>query len=1117
MKKSLLKDSFKEITKTYKRFISILLMAFLGVGFFAGVRATSPDMKLTIDKLLDNKNVYDINVISTLGLTEDDINEISKVQGVEQVKGIYSEDVFITFEDEESVVKVFGFDSKINEPDLLEGKLPENIDECVIEMQMKNSENISLGDYIEIRENLSEDEDSSFKNTKLKVVGTIKSPLYISRDRGTTTLGSGKISYYIYVNKENINSDIYTEIDVSVKDAKKTLALDDEYDSLISKVEDNLEGIKESRQDARYNELINEANQKLSDAQNEFDTQKADGEKQISDAEQEIANAKIKIKNSEKELEDGRNTANTEIANAENQINEAQNTLIVSQETLDDQKVYFEQKKKEAEVGKKQIQDGINSINSNIQNINTNLEMLNEIKNTNEILKSLYARLEECKKQVDGPEKEQEIAYLESQISTYEAKKQLIGGNLITEEELEKQLKALQDGLNECNKNKVSLEGQLNAINTEIANGENELNSAQNKITSAWQELNNSKSQLEQNKKDVDRKFTEAENEIKKGKTELADGEKELEEKKQEFNEKIADAESKLIDAREKVNDIEKAKWYILDRYDNSGFNSYSQDTDNVKKLGEAFPIVFFIIATLISLTSMSRMVEEQRVQIGTLKALGYNSLQIMTKYIIYSLSASLIGGILGAIFGLQFFPKVIITMYQMLYNITDIVVEFNLYYTILGIGIMSLCIVGATIYTAMKELSSTPAEMMRPKAPKAGKRVFLEKIPFIWNKLNFTKKVTIRNMFRYKKRFLMTVIGIMGCTALIVTGFGLKDSISNIMDFQYVDIYNYDMMISLKNTLTKDEISSLVNELESKEEIEKCTQIYMSSEKIKNQNIEKDVQVIVTSNVEDLDRVIKLKDIKSGEKLVLNDDTVIITDKLAQLLNVNIGDEVNLSDSENNEYKVKIGGITEHYISHYIYMTSGLYEKIFNKELNTNVLLTQYSSNLTDEIENNLSKQILSNSKIASVTLTSYLIGIMDDTLSAMNFVVYVLIVSAGLLAFIVLYNLSNINISERIRELATIKVLGFYDKEVYDYITREVVLLTIIGILFGLVFGFFLNSFILGTCEIEMLRFKRIVTIQSYLLSAIITIIFTCIVNFITFFSLKKVDMIESLKSVE
>ena len=429
----------------------------------------------------------------------------------------------------------------------------------------------------------------------------------------------------------------------------------------------------------------------------------------------------------------------------------------------------------------------------------------------------------------------------------------------------------------------------------------------------------------------------------------------------------------------------------------------------------------------------------------------------------------------------------------------------------------MSLCIVGATIYTAMKELSSTPAEMMRPKAPKAGKRVFLEKIPFIWNKLNFTKKVTIRNMFRYKKRFLMTVIGIMGCTALIVTGFGLKDSISNIMDFQYVDIYNYDMMISLKNTLTKDEISSLVNELESKEEIEKCTQIYMSSEKIKNQNIEKDVQVIVTSNVEDLDRVIKLKDIKSGEKLVLNDDTVIITDKLAQLLDVNIGDEVNLSDSENNEYKVKIGGITEHYISHYIYMISGLYEKIFNKELNTNVLLTQYSSNLTDEIENNLSKQILSNSKIASVTLTSYLIGIMDDTLSAMNFVVYVLIVSAGLLAFIVLYNLSNINISERIRELATIKVLGFYDKEVYDYITREVVLLTIIGILFGLVFGFFLNSFILGTCEIEMLRFKRIVTIQSYLLSAIITIIFTCIVNFITFFSLKKVDMIESLKSVE
>lgn len=1117
MKKSLLKDSFKEILKTYKRFISILLMAFLGVGFFAGVRATSPDMNLTIDKLLDNKNVYDINVVSTLGLTNDDIDEISKLQGVEQVKGLYSEDVFISFSDEESVVKIYGLDNEINIPGLLEGKLPENIDECVIEEYMKNSENISIGDYIEIRENLSEDEESSFINTKLKVVGTVKSPLYISRDRGTTTLGSGKISYYLYVNKDNIVSDIYTEIDISVTGTKKLLALSDEYDSLISKVKDNLENIKENRQEARYNELINEANQKLNDAQNEFDTQKVDAEKKIQDAEKEIEDAKIKIKNSEKELEDGKNTANDEITNAENQINEAQNTLIISQETLDDQKIYFEQKKKEAEEGKKQIQQGIDSINPMISDITANINILNEIKNTNEILKSLYSELEECKKEVDSLEKEQKIADLESQITTYETKKQLIGGNLITEEEIEKQLKTAQAGLEECNKNKANLESQLNTINAEIVNGENELNSAQNKITSAWQELNNSKAELEKNKNDINQKFNDAEEEIKKGKKELADGEKKLIEKKQEFTEKITDAEAKLIDAREKVNDIEKAKWYILDRYDNSGFNSYSQDTDNVKKLGEVFPIVFFIIATLISLTSMSRMVEEQRIQIGTLKALGYNNLQIMTKYIIYSLSASIIGGGLGAIFGLKFFPMVIISMYQMLYNITDIVIEFNLYYTFLGIGIMSICIVGATIYTAMKELNSTPAEMMRPKAPKSGKRVLLEKIPFIWNKLNFTKKVTIRNMFRYKKRFLMTVIGIMGCTALIVTGFGLKDSISNIMDYQYVDIYNYDMMISLKNTLTNEEITSLVNELESKEKIEKCTQINMSAEQIKKGDIEKDVQVLVSNNLDDLDKVIKLKDAKSGEKLVLDDDTVIITDKLAQLLNINIGDEVNLSDSENNEYKVKIGGITEHYISHFVYMTSGLYEKIFDKEFNTNVLLTKYSSNLTDDIENNFSKEILSNPKIASVTLTSYLRGIMDDTLSAMNYVVYVLIISAGLLAFIVLYNLSNINISERIRELATIKVLGFYDKEVYDYITREVVLLTIIGILFGLIFGFFLNSFILGTCEIEMLRFKRIVTTQSYLLSAIITIIFTCIVNFITFFSLKKVDMIESLKSVE
>ncbi len=1134
MKKALLKDSIKQIKKTNKRFISILLMAFMGVGFFAGVRATSPDMKITLDTYLDKYNVYDINVVSTLGLTDDDIDAISKVDGVEKAIGTYSEDVFVTVDDEEVVVKAYALENEINELELIEGKLPQNEDECVIETSMKHG--ISIGDYIEIRENLTEDEESSFKNTKLKVVGIVKSPLYISRDRGTTTLGSGKVTYYMYVNKNNIVSDIYTGIDIIAENSKNYNAISDEYDELISKVENNLESIKEERQNARYNELISEANQKLDDAEKEFDEQKADGEKKIQDAEKEIADGKNdiakgekEIKNAEKELADGKETAEVEFANAEAQISEAETKLAMSQTEINDGNALLSAKKQEAEAGISQLQTGINTLDSKINELQESKALVENVLSTiskiDETLVMLNNTLAGYQKELETAEGDTSelvsaIEYVKTQIESMNAEKQELENYGMTSEKLNQ----INAGILECQNQKSALEVQLNQIQKELSDAENKLVSGQNQIAVGYNQLAESKATLAQKRNETAQKFTDAEKEIAKGKKEiqdaknkLAEGQQELLDKKQEFNEKIADAEGKLIDAREKVNDIENAKWYIFSRDDNSGFSSYTQDTGNVEKLGEAFPIVFFIIATLISLTTMSRMVEEERVQIGTLKALGYNKIQIMSKYIIYSLLASLIGGILGAIFGLEFFPRIIISMYQMMYDISEMVIELNRYYTVMGVAIMSICIVGATIYTANKELISTPAEMMRPKAPKAGKRVLIEKIPFIWNRFNFTQKVTARNMFRYKKRFLMTVVGICGCTALIVAGFGLKDSISKIMDYQYLDIYNYDMLIGLKNTLTKEEISTLKGNLESEDLIESCTEIYLTSDDIKNGDLEEEAQILVAESKEDLDKVIRLKDLKTGEKLNLNDNEVIITDKLSQLINVKVGDEIILSDSDENEYKVKVGGITEHYISHYVYMTKTMYENLFKEEVSTNVLLTKYTEKIDENKEYELSEKILKDSKIASITLTSYLVQIMDDTLSAMNLVVYVLIVSAGVLAFIVLYNLSNINISERIRELATIKVLGFYDKEVYDYVTREIVVLTAIGIVFGLVAGYILNSFILGTCEIGILRFKRVILPQSYLYACLITIIFTFVVNFITYFSLKKVDMIESLKSVE
>lgn len=1138
MKRALLKDSLKQIVKTNKRFISILLMAFMGVGFFAGVRATSPDMKQTLDKYLDNKNMYDINLVSTLGLTEDDINEISQIDGTEKVIGIYSEDVFVKFEDEETVVKCISYEDEINNLQILEGNLPQNIDECVVEYNMNIGKGVKIGDYIEIRENLEDDEEPSFINTKLKVVGIVRSPIYMTRDRGTTTLGSGKVSYFIYGNKNNINSDIYTEIDIAVSGSKEINTLTEDYEKLVETVEDKLNEIKPKREKFRSDEIILEANTKLEDSQREFDEEKANAEKKIADAEKEIADGKKeikkneqKIKDAEKELQDGRNTAITEFANAEAQISASETKLAEARTAATDGKAYLEAKKNEAQQGIAQINAGIETINTTQSDLEQNKALaesvllnINKIDSTLNQLNEMLKEDEELLKNATTDEEKanliQMIEYIKSQIELLNTQKQELLSYGINQEKLNQ----INTGILECQTKKAELEKQIQLINSEIAKGENEIAVAQNQIASGYEQLESSKAELAKKRNEINQKFIDAEKEIadgkkkiEEGKKELADGEKELIEKKEEFNTKIADAERKLIDAREKVNDIENAKWYIWNRYDNAGFNSYSQDCDNIEKLGNVFPIVFFIIATLISLTTMTRMVEEERVQIGTLKALGYNKFQIMSKYIIYSLVASIIGGFLGAIFGLKFFPYVIITMYQMMYDITDIVIEINKYYMFLGIGLITACIVGATIYTANKELQSTPAEMMRPKSPKPGKRVLLEKIPFIWSKLSFTQKVTVRNMFRYKKKFLMTVVGICGCTALIVAGFGLKDSISGIMDFQYVDIYDYDMMIGLKSTLTNEEKETLIKDLENKDKIEKCIVTYMFAENVKHDNYKQESQIMVIKDTQTIDEIIKLKSLKTGEKLELNENEVIITDKLSQLLNVKVGDEIKIENQDEEEVSVKISGITEHYISHYVYMTDNLYKKLYGEDVKTNVLFTKYVELLDEESEKALSKELLLNSKIASITLTSYLITTMDETLSAMNFVVYVLIISAGLLAFIVLYNLSNINISERIRELATIKVLGFYDKEVYDYVTREIVLLTIIGIIFGLVFGYILNSFILGTCEIGILRFRKTVLPQSYIIASVITIIFTTIINFITYFTLKKVDMIESLKSVE
>ena len=1077
MKKALYKDAVKEIKNTYKRFISILLMAFLGVGFFAGIRATSPDMVNTLHTYYEAQNVYDIQVLSTLGLTQEDVDAIKQIDGVKDVVGTYETDAIIEIQQAEIIAKVMCIEDT-NQPVLLEGRMPEKGTECVVEEGFLKGTNKKIGDtiQIEIEDTTNEEQEKIpyLKEKEMTIVGTVRSPLYLSQDKGTSKLGAGKINYYILIPKENINaSEVFTQIYITIENADKLITSSTAYEEKVNEIKTQIENLKEDRQQARYDKLVGNANQKVEEAQATLDKEKQEAQAKIQEATQEIEDGKKEIEDGEAQLAKNEQKVQNEFANATKQIQTGKQQIEQSEKEFLGKQQQAEQQFEKLELQKQDLQAQLESVKAGLQTIDNNCEQIEQALQ-NPLLP------------------EEEKIKLEQQ-----------------KQELEKQKASLTA-------TKSQIEDGITSIDTGIASGKQELQEGSNQIQQAKKELESKENQFYATKKTTTAQLQTARSELEEAKQKISDGEKELQENTKEFEEKIKEAEAELVDAREKIAEIEHPKWYVLDRNANTGYVSFIQDTESVANIGEVFPIVFFIVATLISLTSMTRMVEEQRTQIGTLKALGYHKVQIAAKYIMYASLACILGGILGMSVGFVLIPKVIWMMYEMMYQISDIVLSFDWYNGSIGLILMSLCMIGATIYAAWKELVNTPATLMRPKAPKMGRRVLLERLTFIWKRLSFSQKVTIRNIFRYKKRVLMTIIGILGCTSLILAGFGLKDSISQIMPNQFEKVFSYDMQISLKSGLDKSQQEQIKQYIQSKEEVQKSIETYMSSGTVKNGDLEEDVQIVVPKEKNDIKDMIHLVDITSRQQIDLPEDGICLTDKAAQLLGVKEGDWITLIDTDEEEKQVKISYIVENYVSHYIYLSKQAYEDLYQKDYETNVILVQ-NKELSTEQEDNLATDLIEQNEIATVSRISTMVKSMDDTLKSLNYVVLILIISAGLLAFVVLYNLSNVNISERIRELATIKVLGFYDKEVYSYVTRETVLLTLIGIALGLIGGYFLSYFIIDTCEINMLRFNKVVEPISYVYAALITIAFTVIVNIVTYFALKKIDMIESLKSVE
>lgn len=985
LKKSLFKNNFKSINRTKRRFFSILIMAFLGVGFFSGLVATSPDMLDSLDRYADSSNLYDINILSTLGLTDDDIISIQGVEGVDKVYGTQSKDSLVKIDDQESICKVIEFNENINSPVVIAGRNIENENECLLDpaiVRTGEGAESFIGKKIFLKnEDMDSEDNPIFTVKEFEIVGIAETPVYISSERGNTTLGNGTVSFYIFTQDNVINMDYYTGLYVTVKGAKATVTNSDEYLKLVNSVIAKIENITETRENARYQSLVDDATKKINDAQKEFDDKKLEVDTELKDAESQIKKAEKQINSSEKQIE----AAESELALHQKQATEQFEALA------------------------------------------------------------------------------NQIALAEQQLE---------------ESTIDPAIKEMQK-----------------------------------------QEIERQKVELERAKQESSAKFEEAQaeiasnkTEIKKGKNELSKNKEEFESKKQEAEDKLNEAQAKIDDAKEEINKIEKCKWYIQNRLDNSGYNNIFDAIKTMSNIARLFPAIFYLVAVLISLTSMTRMIEEERIEIGTLKALGYTNMQIISKYIIYSLLACIIGGVLGMTVGLYLLPTIVWSLYSMIYNMPHFYCTYRFGIGLIGIILAFICIGGATLLVARKELKQMPSVLMRPKPPKNGKKILLEKISFIWKRFNFSHKVTARNIFRYKKRAIMTVVGIAGCTGLMLTGFGIRDSVDDIPSAQFNGIFKYDTSITLSNT---NGLSDIEEYLKNNESIENFVEVCATTGELSKESTSCNVTVFVPDSLDNYNSVYNLIDYQTEEAISISNEGIIITDKAAETLGVTVGDEITFIDGDDVQYQFKIENIAKNHVGHYVYMSKEIYENNF-KPYKTDIVYLN-TKNISDEAQNEILKNILNMDGVASVSSINALMQSVSDMLNTMNYVVLVLIVASAMLDFVVLYNLANINIAERQREIATLKVLGFHDNEVDNYINKENIIFTVLGIALGLILGTFLTSAIIGSIEIDVLKFMRNIKPISYVYSAVITLLFSFIVNFIIHFVLKKIDMIESLKSVE
>lgn len=1127
----LLKETLVEIRRSLGRFLSILLIVALGVAFFAGIKASPPDMKASADDYFDRYGLQDIQVFSTLGLNQEDLEAMKQVPGVESVQELYNQDVLVQLNKSEQVWKLFSLpeNPQMNLLRVEEGRLPEKPDECFIEgggVESGLNGTFQIGDRIRLHSGTEDPLSDTLEYEEYTVVGKGFTPRYLSYEKGTSSIGSGSVDGFLFVPESAVKADYYTEADITVSGAKELNTYGDAYFDVTDSVVNRLEAIADDRIDAR----LKDPRKELADARKQLQEETEKGEKQLADARKQIQEGEAEISRNEQTLTDSRS-----------QLDQGWAQLAQGQAELDSSRTQLNQglaqiqeaqaRKPELESAQSQIREGLTQatqardqaqsalaqIEAGLAQIDTGLAQIDPA-----VLQAQKAQVEagiqtlqDQLAAITDPDMAQglqaQLTQLQSQLAQIQAALDTHAQLTAQKAQLEEQKQTAQTGLEQAQAAITDLEARQQQVAAGLAQIQEaetrlpELQAAQNQLAAGSAQLEASRQELNSH----ETQLSQGSAQLAQGRADLETARKELRDGEARLKEETARGQKKIQEAQDELDQLEP-EWIVLDRNSFYSWRDYQSCADRMDGIASVFPVFFFLVAALVCMTTMTRMVDEQRSTIGTLKALGYSRWQIAMKYILYSLSASILGSILGCAVGMVVFPYIIFYAWNTMYTIDTIKTVLQPGLMLLASGSVTLVILATTLFSIGRELREVPSQLMRPKAGVAGKKILLEKVPVIWQKIPFLHKVTLRNIFRYKKRFFMTVIGISGCSALLVAGFGINDSISSIVSEQFGAIYQYNAAVMADDpglTASLQDLAGVPGVFE-----EQNLPVTLT---IDQDDVSGTLHIIPDSGTDRLQDFVRLNSL-GGEPLTVPKEGALVSQKMAEKLNLRKGSKLTLKTADDQPLETTVAGVFSQYVGHQIYVSETTFSTWNTGEEPQDVYLLK-TGDQSAAFEETLGGEIMELPDVRSVSFYSKLQQNFLDMIGSIKMVVVVLVISAAMLAFVVLYNLANVNISERMREIATIKVLGYTEPEVNAYVNRESLILAMIGGGAGLVLGIWLHRLIMNLAELDDVMFGRIISPTSFVFAFGLTVLFALMVNFVMKYRLRKVEMVESLKAVE